>query len=84
MSDYGGGGLGDGRVDDDDDDDVTCEDRRLLPFALGYNKAFLCTARWQSVYGEALAPLGRKRARFLGHDCAVLPLGWIAAHFAND
>mmetsp|Transcript_9961 Transcript_9961/g.29679 ORF Transcript_9961/g.29679 Transcript_9961/m.29679 type:complete len:298 (-) Transcript_9961:644-1537(-) len=60
------------------------EDRRLLPFALGYNKAFLCTARWQAVYGEALAPLGRKRARFLGHDCAVLPLGWIAAHFAND
>jgi len=58
---------------------------RLIPFALGYNKCLLATSEeWAAVYGAALAPLARKRAGFLGHECHILPAGWIAAHFGND
>jgi len=58
--------------------------RTLRPFALGYNKALLSTSAWLDGYRDVLAPFERKRATFLGHECAVLPAGWIAAHFAND
>ena len=60
------------------------KERRLLPFALGYNKAFLSTGPWLDSYREALTPLARKQAALLGHECAILPAGWIATHFAND
>jgi hypothetical protein len=58
---------------------------RLVPFALGYNKCLLTTsAGWARAYAGALAPLARKRAVLMGHECQVLPAGWIAAHFGND
>lgn len=57
---------------------------RLLPFALGYNKAFLAAPQWLDAYRDALSPLARKHAALLGYECAILPAGWIAAHFAND
>lgn len=59
--------------------------RRLIPFALGYNKCLLTTSEeWARAYGGALAPLGRKRAVLMGHECLILAAGWIAAHFGND
>jgi hypothetical protein len=58
---------------------------RLVPFALGYNKCLLTTSpEWARVYGQAVAPLARKRAVLMGHECLILPSGWIAAHFGND
>eukprot|EP00808_Paulinella_micropora_P000523 g82184.t1 len=56
----------------------------LLPFALGYNKAFLARREWREGYFQAVLPFARKCAVFLGHECAILPQGWIATHFGND
>jgi len=57
---------------------------RFVPFCIGHNKVFLCSAEDAATYARAFASSMRKTAKLFGHDCVILKHGWIATFHAND
>ena len=58
----------------------------LAPFAIAYNKVFLCAKDdgTRATYLSALEPKSRKTAEFFGHLVRVHKHGWTATFHAND
>ena len=56
----------------------------LAPFAVGYNKVFMCPPSARKTYFEAFEDGARKTAKFMGSEVAVYPHGWISTFHGNE
>jgi hypothetical protein len=59
-------------------------DSSFVPFAIGFNKVFLCRRGKHSKYFSAFERGGRKTATFFESEVSIFKHGWTATFIGND